>query len=400
MKNYDHLIIHISKKKTLLWLWMVFLTLPHMKTPYLNQIPIADSVINIWRLVTFGIIMVQLLFVKRKASLISALLIAQQMFLLLVTVINGQEVYACVLSVFSVISVVLFYDYNAYDREVFLSSQLFCFELMIYINLVTELLYPNGMYVLNSSLFRADRNWFLGFYNNHTQYYIPALMFAWLYYKSTGKKLRTFALTAGIFVSAFIVWSGGVLTALFGMAFAYIFLKNHTRLFHYYTYWLVHLAFFLFVIVMKLQNLFRWLIDDILGKWGSLMARMELWTRVRKQILEAPLIGHGIVDGTVRELKSGFNWAMHAHNLLLEILYQGGVINLILWTIIVIAGGVAVYQNRNTMESKIIAIGFLGWCIATLVEPFTTPFLMGMFVIAYYSNRNVTDLSLPGGRKR
>ena len=63
-------------------------------------------------------------------------------------------------------------------------------------------------------------------------------------------------------------------------------------------------------------------------------------------------------------------------------------------------GGVAVYQNRNTMESKIIAIGFLGWCIATLVEPFTTPFLMGMFVIAYYSNRNVTDLSLPGGRKR
>ena len=358
MKNYDHLIIHISKKKTLLWLWMVFLTLPHMKTPYLNQIPIADSVINIWRLVTFGIIMVQLLFVKRKASLISALLIAQQMFLLLVTVINGQEVYACVLSVFSVISVVLFYDYNAYDREVFLSSQLFCFELMIYINLVTELLYPNGMYVLNSSLFRADRNWFLGFYNNHTQYYIPALMFAWLYYKSTGKKLRTFALTAGIFVSAFIVWSGGVLTALFGMAFAYIFLKNHTRLFHYYTYWLVHFAFILFVIVMKLQNLFRWLIDDILGKWGSLMARMELWTRVRKQILEAPLIGHGIVDGTVRELKSGFNWAMHAHNLLLEILYQGGVINLILWTVIVIAGGWRSIKTEIPWKARLLPLGF------------------------------------------
>ena len=71
--------------------------------------------------------------------------------LLLVTVINGQEVYACALSVFSVISVVLFYDYNAYDWKVFLSSQLFCFELMIDVNLVTELLYSDGMHVLNSS---------------------------------------------------------------------------------------------------------------------------------------------------------------------------------------------------------------------------------------------------------
>ena len=331
--------LHISKRKIVLWFFLVFLTLPHMKTSYLGQIPIADSIINVWRLASFAIIAMQLLFVKHRMSAISLLLVIQQVFLFLVTLANGQEAYVCALSVFSVLSVVLLYDYNRYDRQIFLSSQLFCFELVIYINFVTELLYPDGMYMTSGNLFVSERCWFLGYYNNHTQYYIPALVFAWLYYKSTGKKLRTYVLTAGIFASALIVWSGGVLTALFGMAAAYALLKNHTRLFHYYTYWCVHPAFFLFVIVLKLQNLFRWLIDGVLGKWNSLLVRMELWERVRRQIWEAPLFGHGIVDGTARELKNGFNWALHAHNLLLEILYQGGVVNLVLWVMIVVLGG-------------------------------------------------------------
>ena len=332
-------IIYISKRKISLWLWMVFLTMPHMKVSFLNQIPAADSIFNIWRLASFAIIMVQLLFVKRKVSLIALLLVGQQVFLFLVTMINRQEMYACAISAFSVISIVLFYDYNEYDKQVFLSSQLFCFEVMIFINLVTELLYPDGMYLTSVGLFVSGRNWFLGYYNNHSQYYIPALMFAWLYYKSTRKKLRTFVLTTEIFASAFIVWSGGVLLVLFGMALAFVLLKNHTGFFNYYTYWLLHPAFFLFVIVMKLQDLFRWLIDGVLGKWDSLMARMKLWEKVHKLILEAPVFGHGIVDGTARQLKVGFNWAMHAHNLLLEILYQGGVVNFMLWIMIVIQGG-------------------------------------------------------------
>lgn len=389
-------ILHISKKKTALWLLLVFLSLPHMKAAYLNKIPVADFAINVWRLASFTIIAMRLLLVRHKMSAISLLLIIQQVFLFLVTMMNGQKVYACALSAFSVMSVVLLYDGNGYDRQVFLSSQLFCFEVVIYVNLITELLYPNGMYVMSGTLFAGERNWFLGYYNNHTQYYIPALVFAWLYCKSTGKKLRTYALTAGIFASAIIAWSGGVLMTLFGMLIAYVLLKNHTRVFHYYTYWSMHLAFFLFIMVLKLQNLFRWLIDDILGKWDSLLVRMKLWERVRRQIWEAPLFGHGIVDGTVRELRNGFNWAMHAHNLLLEILYQGGVVNLVLWVMIIVLGGGRIYRYRNTIESKIISVGFLGWCIATLVEPFTTPFLMGMFVIAYHSNRDSAKVSSPG----
>ncbi len=371
---------------------LVFLTLPHMKTAFFNQIPILDAIFNLWRIVSFAIILARLLLVRKRISTITLLLIIHQVYLFLVTAVNGMEVYGCAVSAFSVLSVVLLYDRMTYNREVFLSSQLFCFELAIYINLVSELLYPEGMYLTSGNLFVNGRNWFLGYYNNHTQYYIPALLFAWLYYKTTGKRIRTYLLTATIIASALLVWSGGVLVSLICMALAYIIFKNKTMLFNYYTYWSIHLFFFFFIVILKLQNLFQWLIDDVLRKWASLLARIDLWDRAWELIMKAPLFGHGLVDSTSRELENGFNWAMHAHNLLLEILYEGGIINLIIWVTIVVVGGKRIYRYRNTMESKIIAIAFLGWCIATLVEPFSTPFLMGMFVIAYCSNKECSAI--------
>lgn len=112
----------------------------------------------------------------------------------------------------------------------------------------------------------------------------------------------------------------------------------------------------------------------------------NLWDRILMFVSASLFTGYGVEDGTVRELKTGFHFAMHAHNMLLEILYQGGIVNILLWIGIVVIAGRKLYQYRYTSESKLIATAFLGWCIATLVEPFTSPFLMGMFVIAYHSN--------------
>ena len=174
--------------------------------------------------------------------------------------------------------------------------------------------------------------------------------------------------------------------SLAGMAATYLFFKNYTLIFNYFSYWCLHILFFVCIVQMKLQNLFRWFIDDILDKWNSLKVRMDLWDRILMFVSASLFTGYGVEDGTVRELKTGFHFAMHAHNMLLEILYQGGIVNILLWIGIVVIAGRKLYQYRYTSESKLIATAFLGWCIATLVEPFTSPFLMGMFVSAYHSN--------------
>lgn len=238
---------------------------------------------------------------------------------------------------------------------------------------------------MHSGMFSSWKSYFLGYYNNHSQYFIPALLIAALYALYSGRKLRSLLLMAVIGISALLVWSGGVLMSLGVMLVTYLLFKEHTKICNYYMGWILQAVFLIFVIIGKLQNPFRWLIDGVLGKWESLELREILWDRVGCLIKERWLLGYGVEEGFVRQQKVGLYWAMHAHNLILELLYQGGVIYLVMFAMIVVIAGRNVYRNRRCEENKLIAIAFLGWCTHALVEPFTTPFLMGMFVIAYHS---------------
>lgn len=380
--------LHIDIKAASYWLLLVFLTLPHMKPAYLAQFPAVDLVFDILRGTSFLIIVFWYVIKRKSVSLVIVLAAVWQSFLVYSTLIHAGEVYGSFVSAFSILSVMLLYDaaYNS-DKTTFLSAQLFCFELVIYINLLTEILFPEGLYTTVSTITHTT-NWFIGYYNNHSQFFIPALMFAWLYWAKTSKVLRPLLLTAAVYASALLVWSGGVLLSLACMMLVFLFFKNRTKLLNYYTYWSIHIVFFVGVYVLHVHEWFDWLLVGILGKLGSLTFRIDLWGRTLKLIAKSLFIGYGAQSSFTRAAEVHLAHGVHAHNMLLEQLYQGGVIGLAMWVVIIVIAGRKLMKYGYTMESKTISTAFLGWCVATLVEPFTTPFLMGMFVIAYRSNRD------------
>lgn len=157
---------------------------------------------------------------------------------------------------------------------------------------------------------------------------------------------------------------------------------------NYYNYWLLHIIFFFSVEVMHIQDLFSWLLTDVLGKMGSLIFRIMIWDYAIQLFIKSPLIGYGMQDIYVRTTELRSPHGVHAHNMVLELLYQGGIIGFVLFILIVVVAGKKLMKYRNTQESKIISTAFLGWCVASLVEPFMSSFLMGMFVIACHSNRD------------
>ncbi len=369
------------------WLLLVFLTLPHMKPAYLARIPSVDLIFDVLRGTSFLIIVFWYGIKRKPVSIIIVLAAVWRAFLVYSTYVHEGEVYNCLVMSFSIMSVILLYDV-AYKSEktTFISAQLFCFELIIYINLLTEILFPEGLYTEISTIVHT-KNWFLGYYNNHSQYFIPALMFAWLNWANSGKLFRSILLTAAIYVSAVLAWSGGVLLSLACMTLVFLFFKNRTKILNYYVYWSGHIIFFFSVYIFHIHEWFHWLLVDILGKMGSLTSRIMMWERTLKLIGRSPIIGYGMQNVYTRAAELHYAHGVHAHNMLLEQLYQGGVIGLMLWVIVIIVSGRKLIKYGYTMESKIISTAFLGWCVATLVEPFTTPFLMGMFVIAYRSNR-------------
>lgn len=383
--------IHFRWRNAGMWLMLVLLTLPHFKPAYFDEFPNIETVINAWRMASFMFCVFWLL-LKRRVSHVVIIAGVWESFLLLSTIINHGPVYNLAVIAFSVISIVLLYDLAYKEGSVFLSSQVFCFGLIVLTNLLTEFLYPNGMYW--NKQFPWGPNWFLGYYNVYTKWYIPAIMFAWLYIEETGKKKMAYFLIGCVIISALKVYAGGLTLVLAGMFGVYLFFKNITSIFNYYSYWLLHVLFICGFLLCDVQSTFSWFIGGVLGKMGSLMERIYLWNRTLTMIAESPIIGHGVQDVSVRLTQYGVGYGIHAHNLILELLYQGGAIGLALWFFLVIVSGYGLYRNRNQTESKIVATAFLGWCIVTLGEPYTSPFLMGMFVIAYRSGHQTDEISL------
>lgn len=384
--------ISLYKNELKYWIIIFFLSFPHAKPGFASQISILDSIYDYLRLISFTIIIICVLSVKR-LSITVLLIIFTEIFLVLNTAIKGGALHRSIVSAASIISVVLLYELaageceNKYEfKKIFYSSQLAVFEVLIYINLLTEIIWPNGMYIGESGHFIMKKCYFLGYYNNHSMYYIPALMFAWLLADLTGKRLRAIVLTIAIWMSAIIVWSGGVLASLAAMTIFYlIYNKEYLRpLVAYYIFWIIQPLFVIIAIILNTNNTLLHIIDIFLHKGGSFNLRLLLWSSYLTLIGKCPYTGYGIWDQAYREDQVGFYWGMHAHNLILEILYEGGLVYLVLFSMIIIISGRQLKYKSN--ESRIISIAFLGWIVATLVEPFTGAFLMGMFILSTYSN--------------
>lgn len=380
---------HLSKEVIKQYMIVYFLSIPHLNPAYLNQLNIVGTFIDIWRVLSFGFI-VGLYFWKRKMpSKIAICIEIMLIYIWTLTVIFGGAVLQYSKTVFAITSIVLLYDYFLeYNPKVFVSVQLLCFEIIIYINLLTEIIFPDGLFlsVSDTNNFSSWKNWFLGFYNMHTQYFIPALMLAYLYADITNKWVRAYLLTFIIWISALLVWSGGVLLSLVSMTIVYILFKKRTRLFNYYNYWIMQIGFFIFIICLKFQNVFGWLIDGILHKGDSLKGRMQLWDKTLTLISNNLIWGQGYKIPKVREMEVGMSWASHAHNLVLEVLYRGGFIYMAMFIVCIIICGKELMKYKHVKAGQIISCAFLGWCVHLLVDYFDSGFLMSMFVVGYSWN--------------
>lgn len=368
--------ITVSVKDLKYSIILFLLTFPHINPGYLSQLKLIGTVIDAMRLISFVVIICVCFFAKRRMSVVAFLIVAIECYLVLITVAKAGDIRKCVVDASSVIAVVLLYDCWMDQWENFLSVQLFCFEVVIYINLVTEILFPKGLY--NSLIY--TRNFFLGYYNTHIKVFIPALLIGYLYMIQKNNHIRFIFLVIGIYLNALLVWSGGTILSLAIMFGVYCLFRNYTGVFNYFTYSLVQPLFYLLIIKLRLLNYTKWLVGGILGKWNSLVGRMIVWEIAIQKCRKSIITGYGIQPSA--KIIKDFVWAAHAHNQMLDILYSGGLIYLLSIVALIILVGSKVYRYKEKKSAQVISIAFLGWWINTLVEPYTTPFLMAMFVVA------------------
>ena len=120
----------------------------------------------------------------------------------------------------------------------------------------------------------------------------------------------------------------------------------------------------------------------------AILERFELWGIAMQLFVKAPLFGHGAGVSSAMEALSaaGYN-APHMHNVLLQMLAEGGVVGLILlllvlWKLFRTGFELIIHAPKTRMHGAAILAFAAGFCVCGMFDyPLFTPKLVGAFMM-------------------
>ena len=139
---------------------------------------------------------------------------------------------------------------------------------------------------------------------------------------------------------------------------------------------------FLGLIILRIQEKFAYIIKILLKKDLTFTGRTLIWDNTIKYIKRRPFFGYGVEPYDIRGLKNNNLAAIFAHNQILEIIYQGGLILYVLYSylMLIIYKKFKEYKDNNVI--KIFSIYFLALFIMMLTEVYNNPTIFMMYMIA------------------
>lgn len=254
------------------------------------------------------------------------------------------------------------------------------FEFWIYLNVFSFVIFPNSLIPNNHT-----HAWVLG---NRAFYYrlaIPALALALLRYQVLGKtwKLRTILLAAGC-LCCFVVQRGGTgimgIALMLGMA---IWCRKRA-LPRYMTPLVGTIAaalIFVGIYFVDVQNMFAFLIADVLGKSMTMSGRTEIWDIVVPAVMKNPITGIGYLPvAFMRSLLGRVSYS-HTHNQLLELMLHGGVIAAGLYLTAVYFASREAVRYRRSAAVKTMTLLACAFVLMGVVEIFhNDPIYYALFI--------------------
>ena len=163
--------------------------------PYMKEITILYMVNSFIKAIAAMYMCLVLIRNKVRLSNMAKIILLYGLMITLITVLRGGPGY--ITSAITIISAVVLIEYSAHYAADFISDAMLCNEIIVYWNLLSMIIYPDGMF---GGEYRAY-TFVLGIDNSHIRWLLPAQATAILFYKNTKEAMRTLALTGAITVS-------------------------------------------------------------------------------------------------------------------------------------------------------------------------------------------------------
>ena len=354
-----------------------------LATPYLKPAIIGvlsgtnwlETVFDLWRLLAAvgvaALYLYGMLRRKKRPSAVLVLLGCYLGFIVLSTVLHGNNLWSVCNYAITIFTFCMLLELSLWaGPDMTYDMLVYPLTVLVLCNFTLLCLFPKGLCVGGSYFYGYN---FLGIDNFQAPILIPYMFLVALRSTARTGDLNWFSyLMIGISaLSLLLVWSA---TGLMGLAAALVFLlffyqRRRQRLFNFVTSQCVGFGLFFAIVLFRFQNIFAFFIEGVLHKGLSFTGRTDIWDKATAMILQSPALGYGLAQsGKVYRLSKGKYY--HAHNVVLEILMEGGFCALISYLLMLGLAGNQLMRYRKHPYACLISGGLMACGLMTVMEPY------------------------------
>ena len=358
--------------------------LPYM----LNTIAILDipiMIIKITAVLIFGLLMLHTCFSQRKIPIFFVLVNFICIINIIITYINkGYLTYAiwgnCIL--LNTIIAIIYLGMKV-DLKWFLQLIIISLITVLLLNTIT-IIHTYVQYGTLNPGIKHDYLFLCGNYNGFIQWYYLLQMILFIYtciYPGNGKILLLF-IGFAILITMIIMRSvtSSVIFFILDILLLFLNIKPFERLFNIFSYMIFNFILFISIIIFRVQNSdFFAKILKIVGKNITFSGRTQIWDSAISAIMQRPFLGYGyeFTEQIVTRLTN-----INAHNMYLQLLYEGGFIEFTIYFVIIgfTVKEILKIENRNLKLGLEAFLGVFFLCFMTQVHTiyfrYTVPAIM------------------------
>lgn len=324
-----------------------------------------------------GVVLLSAINIKKKEKFdwMIALLILYQAWILIIALIRGNLYITNIkYAVASICVVILFKVYiSCFSASRFISTIEKVLLLWIIVNFICLILFPEGMYITERGW---SANWFLGYRNVHIYYYIPYLTIASInqYIKNQRIGIKYYVVLIIIIISSILAgsYTTSIAMGLYGFFF---FIFGDRKMLNKLNMMTVYLGSILVSVLIIFFNYQNRILNDIMTfisrfigrniSLSTMSSRTVIWTRTIVDISKHPITGCGNILYT-DVFKT---WTVtQAHNMFLDIVVMGGIILLLIFSLIIFGLHKKIKDCSNPELYNVAIISFVAFCILFITE--------------------------------
>lgn len=330
--------------------------LPYINFPDYILVGISKTVFKYYSIFVFSLIIILYIY-KNKGIPKNVLKFVGLVFVIysipIITTINKEnysEIFYGLKILAGMISAVLLIDYNFKNRcKEFLKSFITFWGFMVVINVLSFFIFYPSMDPLQSAFY------FLGNDNGsiyETLLFVFASIFYYIRFNNDKIPFKFWLIFLFIFSGYYYVKSGNGMSCIVLIGFFLAFRNKKIVLKIMKPQLFAGIYVFLFLMIVCLRDLsFMKPVLEILGKSSTLTGRTGIWDRCLKYIEINKWFGNGYEPALISIYKIG---NVKAHNIILQFLYNGGIMMLLLFGVLNLKIIKSINKNEKNKTKKFL----------------------------------------------